>query len=155
MAIELAILFWEFLKITPKRMRPLLGSVGNKFEALLNASSREKIKINFVAYRRNVGSPVVRNWCGLDVASMYYKAVLLHIVKSTWTHRHFTLSNQHLLFNTLQVLRMESATRVGRASAVVNLLVMQRALGPDMIDHFSDVQHKLFQPTATALREEK
>lgn len=50
---------------------------------------------------------------------------------------------------------MESATRVGRASVVVNLLVMQRALGPDMIDHFSDVQHKLFQPTATALWEEK
>jgi hypothetical protein len=32
-------------------------------------------------------------------------------------------SNQHLSFNTLQVLRMESAVRVGRASAVVNLLV--------------------------------
>jgi hypothetical protein len=58
-------------------------------------------------------------------------------------------SNQHLSFNTLQVLRMESAARVGRASAVVNLLVMQHALCPDMINHFSDVQHKLFQPTAT------
>jgi len=44
---------------------------------------------------------------------------------------------------------MESVARVGRASAVVNLLVMQHALGPDMINHFSDVQHKLFQPTAT------
>jgi hypothetical protein len=64
-------------------------------------------------------------------------------------------SNQHLSFNTLQVLQMESAARVGRASAVDSLLVMQHALGLDMIDHFSDVQHKLFQPTATALREEK
>jgi hypothetical protein len=36
-------------------------------------------------------------------------------------------------------LRIESATRVGRASVVVNLLVMQRALGPDIIDYFSDV----------------
>jgi hypothetical protein len=32
---------------------------------------------------------------------------------------------------------------------------MQHALGLDMIDHFNDVQHKLFQPTMTALREEK
>jgi hypothetical protein len=48
-------------------------------------------------------------------------------------------SNQHLSFNTLQVLRIGSAARVGRASAVVNLLVMQHALGPDMIDYFSDV----------------
>jgi hypothetical protein len=58
-------------------------------------------------------------------------------------------SNQHLSFNTLQVLRMESAARMGRASAVVNLLVMQHALGLNIINHFSDVQYKLFQPTAT------
>jgi hypothetical protein len=40
---------------------PVIRSVGNKFEVLLNALLREKIKINFVAYRRNVRSPVVRN----------------------------------------------------------------------------------------------
>jgi hypothetical protein len=32
---------------------------------------------------------------------------------------------------------------------------MQHALGPDMIDHFSDVQHKLFHLIAAALREER
>ena len=60
-------------------------------------------------------------------------------------------SNQYLLFNTLQVLRIESAARMGHASVVVNLLVMQYALGLNIINYFSDVQHKLFQPIATAL----
>jgi len=34
-----------------------IGSVGNKFEALLNGLSREKIKMNFVADRKNVWIP--------------------------------------------------------------------------------------------------
>ena len=40
-----------------KGYEAVIGSVGNKFEALLNGLSREKIKINFVAYRKNAGSP--------------------------------------------------------------------------------------------------
>jgi hypothetical protein len=53
-----------------KAYEAVIKSVGNKFEAFLNALSREKIKINFVAYCKNVGCPVIRNLCGLDVASI-------------------------------------------------------------------------------------
>jgi hypothetical protein len=54
-----------------KAYEAVIGSVGNKFEALLSGLSREKIKINLLhIIKRSHPGLLARNVYGLDVASI-------------------------------------------------------------------------------------